>query len=184
MSPLTPWQTVGPYFAVAIPSPGQNRPFPSGYPGERIRIEGLVLDGNGQPIPDALIETWQADADGRFPSGATISDNRPSFVGFAQVPTDDSGRFGFETVMPGQVEAPTGTVQAPHLAVSVLARGILGRLATRLYFEGHPANATDPILSLVPGPRRSTLMATRTAPNRFHFDIRLQGPNETVFFDV
>ncbi len=184
MTSLTPWQTVGPYFALALPSPGQGQPLSSDHPGIRIRIEGAVLDGDGQAVPDALIETWQADAGGRFPVGAAMSSLPPSFIGFARVPTDDAGRFSIDTVMPGHVDGPSATRQAPHLVVSVLARGLLGRLVTRAYFEGHPGNPTDPILGLVPEARRSTLIATGTAPNRFHFDIRLQGPNETVFFDV
>ena len=156
-------------------------------PGIHIRIEGRVLDGEGNVLPDALIETWQADGEGRY---AHPADGRPpasnSFRGFGRCPTAKDGTYHIATVKPGGVPGPSGTMQAPHLNVSVLARGVLKRLFTRIYFAGDPANASDPILALVPADRRDTLMAKPDpkAPNVFRFDIRLQGADETVFFDA
>ncbi len=177
MSDLTPFQTVGPYFAI-LPLAGEESAAAPGAPGRSIAIEGIVRDGAGAIVPDALIETWQADAAGRFDAAD------PTFRGFARAATDDSGRYEVRTVMPGPVEGPEGRAQAPHVLVSILARGILTRLITRIYFADDPANWADPILSLVPEARRATLVATSPAPDRYRFDIVLQGPGETVFFDV
>ena len=146
-----------------------------------------MLDGEGNVLPDALIETWQADGEGRY---AHPADGRPpasnSFRGFGRCPTAKDGTFHIATIKPGRVPGPNGTTQAPHINVSVLARGVLKRLFTRIYFAGDPANASDPILALVPADRRDTLLAKPDpkAPNVFRFDIRLQGANETVFFDA
>ncbi len=178
MADLTPFQTIGPYFAVAMPAPGHDRLADDSVPGERIRLEGRLLDGAGDPRPDGLIETWQADAKGHFRASGD------GFVGFGRVPTDSAGGFGLDTVRPGPVPGPAGTIQAPHLLVSVLARGILTRLVTRIYFSDEPANRSDPVLALVPEARRHTLIANRTADGTFRIDLILQGPNETVFFDV
>ena len=156
-------------------------------PGTRIRIEGRIFDGDGKVLPDAMVEIWQADAEGRYASPA---DGRPlksnSFRGFGRCPTDKDGGFRFETVKPGQVAGPKGTPQAPHINVGVFSRGILKRLFTRIYFADEPANAPDPILALVPADRRATLLAKPdpTKPGLYRFDIRLQGKDETVFFDA
>lgn len=166
---LTPFQTVGPYFAI-LPLEGENSAANAG----TIVIVGTVRDGAGAVVPDALIETWQADGAGRCDAMDT------SFRGFARAMTDESGHYEFRTVMPGSI----GTGHAPHVLVGVLARGVLTRLVTRIYFPAHPANATDPVLALVPESRRATLVATPTSPDRFHFDITLQGEGETVFFDA
>jgi protocatechuate 3,4-dioxygenase alpha subunit len=183
MAELTPFQTVGPFFEVAIPAPGRWQLSTSDSPGERIRIEGTVTDGAGAPVPDALIETWQADSEGRYPR--STEDRIPGgFEGFGRIPTDGEGRFALESVMPGAVPGPGGSPQAPHLVVAVLARGILTRLVTRIYFEGDLRNDADPILGLVPPARRSRLIATRAGEQRYRFDIVLQGPAESVFFDV
>jgi protocatechuate 3,4-dioxygenase alpha subunit len=166
---LTPFQTVGPYFAV-LPLEGENSAaVPAG-----ILIEGTVRDGAGAAVPDALIETWQADAAGRYDA----MDAR--FRGFARAMTDESGRWVVRTVMPGAI----GGGHAPHLLVGVLARGILTRLVTRVYFPGDPANAADPVLSRVQEDRRATLIAMAAGAGRYRFDIVLQGPGETVFFDA
>ena len=183
MTSLTPFQTVGPYFEIATPPPGCYR-LASGK--DCIRIEGQVLDGAGEPVPDALVESWQADASGRYRHPA---DDRPgardrTFDGFGRVPTDADGRFVLETVMPGRVPDSRGGEQAPHIVIGVLARGLLGRLVTRLYFPDADEDVSDPVLGLVPPSRRRTLIATRTGDNIFRFDIVLQGHNETVFFDV
>ena len=182
MAGLTPYQTVGPYFEVATPPPGCWRLAL----GESVRIEGRVLDGAGGPVPDALVETWQADGLGRYHHPA---DDRPgprdeSFNGFGRIPTDADGRFVLETVIPGRVPDPQGGEQAPHVMIGVLARGLLGRLVTRLYFPDVAENAFDPVLVLVPESRRRTLIATRAGNSLFRFAIVLQGDDETVFFDV
>jgi protocatechuate 3,4-dioxygenase alpha subunit len=166
---LTPFQTVGPYFAV-LPLGGENWASTA----SSITIEGMVRDGADAVVPDALIETWQADASGRCDAV------NPSFRGFARAMTDESGRYEIRTVMPGAI----GKGHAPHILVGILARGVLTRLVTRIYFPDHTANATDPILSLVPESRRATLIAGTAAPDRYRFDIVLQGPGETVFLDA
>lgn len=173
MADLTPFQTIGPYFAI-LPLEGEGFAATPAAAGRAIVIEGTVRDGAGAIVPDALIESWQADAAGRLDACSE------AFRGFARAMTDTSGRFEIRTVMPGPVAAG----HAPHVLLSVLARGVLTRLVTRVYFPGEGANGSDPILALVPEARRATLMATALADNRYQFDITLQGPDETVFFDV
>jgi protocatechuate 3,4-dioxygenase alpha subunit len=154
--------------------------------GTRVSIEGTVRDGAGEPAPDVLIEVWQANAAGRYhhPDDGQDQPLDPAFDGFGRVATGPDGRFGFETVKPGAVPGPGGRPQAPHLVVGVMARGLLVRLVTRIYFEDEAANAKDPILERVPASRRPTLIASRLGPGRYRFDVRLQGEGETVFFDV
>jgi protocatechuate 3,4-dioxygenase, alpha subunit len=178
MAELTPFQTVGPYFTIAMPAPGLHRLAAPTTEGERIRIGGRITDGAGAPVPDAVIETWQADAAGR------LGGDRDGFVGFGRIPVEADGTYLLETIRPGAVAGPGATVQAPHILVGVLARGILTRLITRIYFPDEPANAADPILARVPPPRRHTLIARRTEEGVYRFDLVLQGPGETVFFDV
>ena len=145
-----------------------------------------MRDGAGDPVSDAVIEVWQANAAGRYrhprDDGAAPLD--PGCGGFGRSATNSEGRFAFRTVQPGPTPGPDGTRQAPHLVVSVLARGLLARLATRIYFEHERANDADPVLALVPPARRTTLIARQVEPRRYVFDIVLQGPGETVFFDV
>jgi protocatechuate 3,4-dioxygenase, alpha subunit len=194
MTKRTPSQTVGPYLHLGLTQGRFGAPeifgpavAAAGLPGIHIRIEGRVLDGEGAVLPDALIETWQADSEGRY---AHPADGRPpasnSFRGFGRCPTAQDGTFHIATIKPGRVPGPDGTTQAPHINVSVLARGVVKRLFTRIYFAGDAANASDPILALVPADRRETLIAKPDpkAPNVFRFDIRLQGENETVFLDA
>ena len=190
----TPSQTVGPYLHIGlVPGPyGVREVFSpvvadAGMPGSHIRIEGRVIDGAGAVMPDAMLEIWQADAQGRY---AHPADGRPlasnSFRGFGRVATGEDGGFFFATVKPGQVKGPDGALQAPHINVGLFARGLLKRLFTRIYFAGEPANAADPILALVPAERRTTLLA-KPDPAKlglWRFDIHLQGPDETVFFDA
>ncbi len=181
---ITPSQTIGPFFAYALTPRAYGgtelateQVATDGVAGERIRIAGTVYDGDGAPVGDAMIEIWQADAQGRYNAAGNAG-----FTGFGRAETTAEGTFHIETIRPGAVAAPDGTMQAPHLSLSVFARGILTRLATRIYFADEPANAVDPVLVLVPAERRHTLIATRDSGGSFRFDIRLQGENETVFF--
>ena len=157
-----------------------------GTKGTRIVIEGSVRDGAGAPAADVLIETWQADAGGRYhhPEDRQPQPLDVDFDGFGRVPTSDDGRFVIETVKPGAVPGPGGRAQAPHVVLGILGRGVMTRLVTRLYFDDEAANAQDPILEMVPAHRRRTLIARRVAEGRYHFDIVLQGQDETVFFEV
>ena len=146
----------------------------------------MLYDGGGQPIRDGLVETWQADDSGRYPhsDNGTRQESDPEFFGYGWSRTEGDGRFRFDSIKPGSVAAPDGRFQAPHVLVSVMARGILTRYITRMYFEDEAANESDPILERVPAARRQTLVARRVADGTYQFDIRVQGPDETVFFDV
>jgi len=156
-------------------------------PGEHIRVEGRVLDGAGVSVPDAVIEIWQANSVGRYHHPADIPgpglDN--GFTGFARSETDEVGRFFFQTVKPGPVPFDGERMQAPHISVTVLARGLLNHLMTRIYFQDEATNAADPILALVPTERRATLLARRDGDEEavYRFEIVLQGDGETVFFN-
>lgn len=195
MSTITPSATVGPFFLFGlVPSTLggtdliTNNLVTPDVSGERLRIEGRVLDGDGAAVPDALIEIWQADGAGRY-AHAQDGRARPntSFRGFGRAATDDQGRYAFETVKPGAVVGPNGTLQAPHVLVNLFARGLLTHLTTRIYFADEPANATDAILELVPEERRRTLVARREDRNGapvYAFDFVLQGEDETVFFEA
>jgi protocatechuate 3,4-dioxygenase, alpha subunit len=180
----TPSQTVGPYFAIGLPWEDGPDVVPPSTPGS-FWIRGTVFDGMGEAIPDALIETWQADPNGRFdhpddPRGPSGGD----FRGFGRAGTDADGRYAILTVKPGPVPGPGGTTQAPHIAVSVFARGLLNRVVTRIYFADEAdANANDVVLSGVPEEKRGTLVAER-ADDGYRFDVRVQGEGETAFFDL
>ena len=193
MSGITPSQTVGPYFAYGLTPNGKyawNDAFSSNLvtpdtSGDRIRVEGVVYDGDGVPVPDCMLEIWQADAQGRF---ADPQDKRAlpnaSFKGFGRCGTGAKGEFGFDTIKPGSVPDPDGKPQAPHILMAVFARGMLLQNYTRIYFDDEAANAGDPVLALVPADRRATLFAKRGPGGVYRFDIHLQGDDETVFFDV
>jgi protocatechuate 3,4-dioxygenase alpha subunit len=179
----TPSQTVGPFFAIGLP--WSDGPFvvPEGT-GGAIRIGGRVIDGAGEPVPDALVETWQADPDGRFDHPDDPRGRVPGFRGFGRSPTDEAGRWQVLTLKPGPVPAPGGGRQAPHVAVSVLARGLQHRVVTRIYFgDEDEANAADPVLAALGEAQRATLVAMPAAGG-YSFDIRLQGGGETVFFGI
>lgn len=206
----TPSQTVGPFFHYGLPWKGGadlvgrsdlgarpdlfpeahyvlNLSAPTGTPaGEAIEVAGIVHDADGRPVPDAMIEIWGANAAGRYLGEA---DDRadvpldPHFVGFGRSSTSAEGEYRFRTIRPGRVPGPGNALQAPHLAVSVFGRGLLKRLATRLYFADGAGNDVDPILDLVPIERRRTLVAQRRPDGTWWLDIHLAGPDETVFFD-
>ena len=181
MSTLTPFQTVGPFFDFGLIIPGGETIAQPSTPGRHIAVEGTIRDGAGDPLPDALVEIWQADAAGTYRHPADNPADNPDrctqrFDGFGRIPTGDDGRFAFTTVMPGRVPGPGGALQAPHLVVSVLARGVLTRLATRMYFEDDPANQEDPVLALVPEGRRATLIAE--ARRRGPLSLRHRAPGK------
>lgn len=204
MSDITPSQTVGPYFAYGLTPKGRCHWDPNGSyswketagdnlvtpdaSGQKIRIEGRILDGDGLPINDAMLEIWQADAQGRY---ANPRDNRAlpntQFKGFGRSATDKDGVYSFDTIKPGSVPGPNGKSQAPHIVFGIFSRGMLRQIHTRLYFADEAGNGSDPILALVPEDRRGTLLAHKEMRGDlpvYRFDIRVQGENETVFFDV
>ena len=200
MSELTPSQTVGPFYAYGLTPNGRAKWDPDGtyswketigdnlitpdVVGDRIRIEGTIYDGDGKPIPDAMLEIWQADGQGRYsndPGSRKLSN--AAFKGHGRSACDRDGVFSFDTVKPGAVAGPDGAKQAPHVLFCIFGRGMLRQVYTRMYFDGDAANATDPILKLVPADRRATLMA-KADGNTWRFDIHMQGDKETVFFEV
>ena len=195
MAGITPSQTIGPFFSPAL-TPGKDYPWrqPIGNDlitpdasGQRIRIEGRVLDVDNAPVNDAMIEIWQADAAGRYAHPADKQRPNAKFQGFGRAGTDAEGRYSFSTIKPGSVAGPNGKPQAPHILVAVFARGLPRHAYTRIYFADEAGNGTDPILALVPADRRNTLIAPRAEQGGqvvYAFDVKLQGENETVFFDV
>ena len=154
-------QTVGPYFSIGLSPLYRNQLAASGVAGEPITIQGRITDGEDKPVPDAALEIWQADAEGKFPLPEDAGSNAapPFFFGFGRVPTDEKGAFCFSTIKPGCVLAPEGAMQAPHILVSIFMRGLLHRLVTRIYFSGDPRNGTDYVLKLVDPRRREALLA-------------------------
>jgi len=196
MSGITPSQTVGPFFAYGLTPNGKydwadtfsNNLVTPDASGERIRVQGRVFDGDGKPIPDSMLEIWQADAQGRY---ANPADQRSlpnaKFTGFGRCATDDNGGYSFDTVKPGPVPGPNGKPQAPHIMLVIFARGMLRQSYTRIYFSDEAATSGDPILALVPADRRDTLIAKRDVKAGqpvYTFDIQMQGDHETVFFEV
>lgn len=181
-------QTVGPFFKIGLHWLYRDNLATEGVAGERVVIEGRLVDGDGLPVPDALIEVWQANSYGKYDHPEDTQDKPldPNFKGFVRIPTNSEGMFRFTTIKPGSVPGPQGKAQAPHLLVSIFMRGILRRLVTRMYFPDDPENGADPILILVEPARRSTLIAKKSvqAPGTVRWDVHLQGPEETVFFDL
>jgi protocatechuate 3,4-dioxygenase alpha subunit len=183
-------QTVGPFFNFALTTNASLGILArEGAAGERIRLTFRVVDGDGVPTPgDSMIELWQADAKGCYAHAldARAGEADPEFSGFGRLETDGNGECVFETVKPGPVADGNGGMQAPHINVIVLARGLPKHLYTRVYFAGEPANGHDAVLAMVPEERRDTLLARRVngQPDTWCFEIRLQGDAETVFFDV
>jgi protocatechuate 3,4-dioxygenase alpha subunit len=188
-------QTAGPFFNFGLTTnPALGVLTREGAQGARIRLSFRVLDGDGLPTPgDSMIELWQADAQGRYahPEDPRNASADPAFRGFGRLETNQAGECVFESIKPGGVPGPDGTMQAPHINITIFARGLQKQLVTRLYFAGDAGNASDPALSMVPAERRQTLLA-HPVPlepgtghmDTWHMDIRLQGEAETVFFDV
>jgi len=180
-------QTVGPFFRIGLDRLNCVDMAGPEVSGPRVVLEGRVLDGDGAPVPDAVIEIWQANAHGKYdhPDDQQTKPIEPGFKGYGRVATDDEGRFCFRTIKPGTVPGPGGMPQAPHLAVSVFMRGLLKRLVTRVYFPGDREQSQDPILKLVTPERRATLIAREGSGGNasLYWDIILQGAQETVFFD-
>jgi protocatechuate 3,4-dioxygenase alpha subunit len=178
-------QTIGPYLRIGLEWMVIEDLAPQGVAGDRVRIEGRVLDGDGKPVNDAAVEIWQANSRGKYasPEDAQAKPIEQDFRGYGRSLTDDAGAFRFRTIRPGRVPGPDGKLQAPHITVTLFMRGLLKQLQTRIYFPDDPANADDPVLNLVPDERRSTLMAKKRADGEFEWNVVLQGKNETVFFD-
>jgi protocatechuate 3,4-dioxygenase alpha subunit len=171
----TPSQTVGPFFAIELPYSDGPYVVPDGADGA-IWLRGQVIDGAGHPVPDALVESWQADPDGHFDG---------DFRGFGRSGTDAQGLWAILTLKPGGVPGPDGTRQAPHLDLAIFARGLLHQVVTRLYFEDEEeANAADPVLAGLPDDEARATLIARRADDGYRLDIHLQGPDETVFFAV
>jgi len=187
----TPSNTVGPFFHLGMDRPEWSDLTRDNPVGDRIAIEGRVLDGDGVPVPDAIVEIWQANAAGRYnhPDDHQVDKLLDRhFRGFGRVATDAEGRFGLVTIKPGAVPGSGNALQAPHINVALFARGLLKHLYTRIYFADEAANAADPLLAAIEdAAARDTLLARCTvgrSPAVYHFDIVLQGANETVFLDI
>jgi protocatechuate 3,4-dioxygenase, alpha subunit len=180
-------QTVGPYVKIGFEPFAVIDLAPAGVSGERIALSGRVVAGDGKPVNDAVVEIWQANAQGKYahPEDAQDKPVEADFRGFGRCLTDGAGGYRFTTIKPGRVPGPGGALQAPHIVVTVFMRGLLKHLITRVYFPDDPANAEDAVLKLVPPERRATLVARRTpaAPGGLEWNVILQGPEETVFFD-
>jgi protocatechuate 3,4-dioxygenase alpha subunit len=190
--PATTWQTVGPFFSIGLSHLYRDNLAAPGVSGERIEVTGIVLDGDRKPIPDAILEIWQANSHGKYAHPDDLQDKplEKDFAGYGRVPTDEDGRFRFTTIKPGRVPGPEGpngaaTLQAPHLVISLLMRGLLRRLITRMYFPGEPGNSEDYVLNLVDPARRHTLIAKPVGDRAgaLEWNLRSQGAEETVFFD-
>ena len=178
-------QTVGPYLHIGLNWLTTRDIAGKGVAGERVAIQGRLLDGNGNGVNDGLIEIWQANAAGKYahPEDRQKKPLEKGWRGFGRIPTDATGGFGFRTIKPGRVPGLDGRLQAPHITVTIFMRGLLKQLQTRVYFPDDPANADDAVLNLVPAERRGTLIASRRGDGALEWNVVLQGKNETVFFD-
>jgi len=178
-------QTIGPYLRIGLEWMVIEDVAPPGVAGDRVRIEGRVVDADGKPVNDAAVEIWQANSQGKYasPEDTQAQPVEKAFRGYGRSLTDDAGAFRFRTIKPGRVPGPEGKLQAPHLTVTIFMRGLLKQLQTRIYFPDDPANADDPVLNLVPAERRATLVAKKRADGALEWNVVLQGKNETVFFD-
>ena len=183
---LTPSQTVGPYLHIGLDWLNTTELAPEGVAGERIVIQGQVFDADRQPIPDGMVEIWQANSYGKYahPDDSRALPLDAGFHGFGRVSTDEQGRFRFSTIKPGSVPDAQGRPQAPHLIVNVFARGLLKQLVTRMYFPGD-AHEADSVLQHVPAARRVTLVAKQAGEGVFEWNILIGGDiDETVFFEL
>jgi protocatechuate 3,4-dioxygenase alpha subunit len=178
-------QTIGPYLRIGLEWMVIEDLAPQGVPGERIRIEGRVTDGDGKPVNDAAVEIWQANSQGKYASPEDTQEKPldKGFRGYGRSLSDDAGAFRFRTIKPGRVPGLDGKLQAPHMTVTIFMRGLLKQLQTRIYFPDDPANAEDAVLSLVPAERRGTLIAKKRGDGVLEWNVVLQGRGETVFFD-
>jgi protocatechuate 3,4-dioxygenase, alpha subunit len=180
-------QTIGPYLHIGLTWLVTDNLAPPGVVGDRVTIEGRIVDGDGNAVNDAVVEIWQANAQGRYahPDDPQDKPLEPAFKGFGRVTTDQDGMFRFTTIKPGRVPAPGAGLQAPHLNVTIFTRGLLKHLITRMYFPNEAANDDDPVLARVPNERRATLIAApiEGSSGSLRWDVVLQGKNETVFFD-
>ena len=178
-------QTIGPYLHIGMTWLVEESLARPEVEGERVSVAGRIVDGDGAPVTDAMIEIWQANAQGRYahPEDARDLPLDEGFSGWGRIVTDSDGRFRFHTIKPGRVPGADGGLQAPHLCITIFMRGMLKQLITRLYFDGDAANAQDGVLARVPPARRLTLMA-RQAGDGLEWNVVLQGRDETVFFDL
>jgi protocatechuate 3,4-dioxygenase alpha subunit len=178
-------QTIGPYLRIGLEWMQVEDLAPQGVAGQRVRIEGRVLDADGKPVNDAAVELWQANSHGKYASPQDPQDKplESGFRGYGRSLTDESGAFRFRTIKPGRVPGPDGRLQAPHLVITIFMRGLLKQLVTRMYFPDEPSNVDDPVLSLVPPERRATLVGRKAGEGVLEWNVILQGRNETVFFD-
>jgi protocatechuate 3,4-dioxygenase alpha subunit len=184
----TPSQTVGPYLHIGLNGLNTTELAPADVSGERIVLQGRLFDADGAPVPDGMIEIWQANAHGKYahPDDARALPLEAGFTGFGRTPTDDEGRFRFSTIKPGKVPAADGQLQAPHIMVAIFARGVIKQLVTRVYFAGDDHTA-DPVLQQVPAARRATLIASPVTGQAGVLEWHIVlggGNNETVFFDL
>jgi protocatechuate 3,4-dioxygenase, alpha subunit len=183
----TPSQTVGPFFIIGLPDEGRAE-LVSPDDGDAVRLWGTVFDGTGEPVDDALVEIWQANRAGRYAHPEDTREDIPledGFRGFGRCATDLQGRYEFVTVKPGQVPGPGGSVQAPHIEMSVFARGLLKRVATRVYFPDETAaNEADPVLASIADPAERGTLVAEAENGGLRFDIHLQGDRQTAFFGV
>ena len=182
---LTAAHTTGPFVAISFERTVVEEVAPASVAGERYEIRGRVVDGDGKPVDDAVIETWQANAHGKYAHPEDVREKplEPEWKGFGRVLSGRDGAFRLKTIKPGRVAGPGDTLQAPHLVVVVFMRGLLKHLVTRIYFPDEPANEEDPVLALVPRERRSTLIARSVGDRVLEWNVVLQGEDETVFFD-
>lgn len=183
----TPSQTVGPFFRIGLERPEWSDLTSNGARGERITIEGRVLDGDGAPVDDAVLEIWQADADGRYDRSDDAGQSGRAdagFRGFGRAMTDGAGRYRFVTIRPGRVPGPGGALQAPHVDLTIFARGLLKQLVTRIYFADDPSNEADGVLNGIADPAARRTLLAAGQDGAYRFDVVLQGKGETVFFDV
>lgn len=181
-------QTVGPFFSIGMCQQKLNNLVPADLSAgaEVVTVRGRILDGEGNGVPDAILEIWRADANGKYAGAESECDSNGVPSGFARISTNERGEFEFQTLKPGKIAGNTGEIHAPHLAMLIFMRGLLRHLVTRIYFPDEPANERDPVLKAVPPERRGALIAKQSSANKneLRWDVCLQGDAETVFFEA